>query len=395
MQENTGGIFIYMRKKFFMKVATVVMAVVVALGLFLTNILTKTDAGTKTQTKWMPTGTETVTLPAGNFGFYSDIDMDTLKNTGIDTTNLVKFEQYSKDENGKNIVNVTKSIDMSNYYNNFGYETISFSPFSFTFNGGGNIANSYDNAESDQTYVKTTINLHELFGSYFNEDGTHTFTYSTYNYKLDEDGNIVSKETLEYTHDVVFNVRTAYDDGTTAAGYLAIVSDSVVNVVTPDENGNVTVYVNQETGHMDYVTDFRYTIGITHGGGGGHTASPYRNIYILTEYETETEIESTTEAEATTKNEPTTEAEATTKNEPTTEAETTIAGEVAADEEIVIAEVVTENETVLAGEVAADNTSVQTGDTANIKLYVIILIFAVVCIIAGIITTIIRRKNDK
>lgn len=114
---------------------------------------------------------------------------------------------------------------------------------------GGNITIS----DKPVSYIKKTINLHEVAPSYFNADGTTTRHNEAFNFGIDEDKK---------------------------KAFMYIISGSVVNVVVPDENSDVTIYIESTTNKYSYATHF-----ISNNGTGGGTSGitlDFSNIYNAT-----------------------------------------------------------------------------------------------------------------
>ncbi len=108
--------------------------------------------------------------------------------------------------------------------------------------GGGNTYRGYSFANTGGKYKKVRIKLSE-FSSYFNEDGSHT------------------KEVKGANHDFNFS-----NEGDGFSSYLVIKSGGAVHGVTPDENGEVEIFVSTKIGSCpEYHTDFSWR----NGGGGG------------------------------------------------------------------------------------------------------------------------------
>lgn len=110
--------------------------------------------------------------------------------------------------------------------------------------GSGNIHNRIHINEKSYEYARKTINLHDVYPSYFNEDGTKTDKYGGADFNF---------------------ARDTMSPFKTAGAFF--ISGNFVNAPLPDENGNVTIYVNKNDYKFTMVTDF----GWANGGGGGTT----------------------------------------------------------------------------------------------------------------------------
>lgn len=110
--------------------------------------------------------------------------------------------------------------------------------------GSGNIHNRIYINEESYDYARKTINLHDVFPSYFNEDGT----------KDDKYGGTA----FNFARDNINPLKTAG---------AFFISGNFISAPLPDENGNVTIYVNKDDYRFTMVTDF----GWANGGGGGTT----------------------------------------------------------------------------------------------------------------------------
>jgi len=393
---------------------------------------------------------DTVTIPAGNYGFYSDV------NPGLATDKTFTLKDH--DEN-RNELSVTY-INIDSYYNNFGYQAVSYDDFALMIDGEGNNRDRYQTASTDKQYYKVKIHLADFWPNQFNDDGTIT-------HEVRDLG----------TYNVTPNKITNVTDTASVKCYFLVLSNQVANFVTPDANGDVEVYVSANESILGYTTAYRYTnchgsngkigtpdvkvynkvkdvknsgnstanlLSMQNVKAGTYTVTATNNATMAketkqitvsestnvqsftlaftfgeeasTEVEPSTEAETTTEAETSTETETTTEVETTTETETTTEAETTTevettTAEVAAEEELVTAELETEvitaeaetvqaniAETAKAGEVAADEdtiSGVDTGDRAATVFYIEVAIFALACLVAaGIINQIKTKKKS-
>ena len=112
---------------------------------------------------------------------------------------------------------------------------------------GGNIYDRYVFEETGGVYVLTRFKLSD-FSNYFNENGTHTKTYS--------DG---------FTHDFTF-----VDEHNKNSSSLVILSGGYLNFVAPDSDGYVQAYLCKNIGAVTrYFTDFRTQNGWLGGGISG------------------------------------------------------------------------------------------------------------------------------
>ena len=71
---------------------------------------------------------ETVTVPAGTYGFYSNVP------AGFAKANTVALTDH--DSNGDEVS--TTNIDIDSYYNKFGYQSVSYPNFHVMLSGSGN-----------------------------------------------------------------------------------------------------------------------------------------------------------------------------------------------------------------------------------------------------------------
>lgn len=101
-------------------------------------------------------------------------------------------------------------------------------------------------SEQPTTYIEATVNLHEVAPNYFNADGT------------------TDKNFFGTDHNFNYGVDT---DDTSAVLY--IISGAVVNAVVPDENSNVTIYIDQSTYEYEFSTTFSSSTGSGGGINGG------------------------------------------------------------------------------------------------------------------------------
>ncbi len=154
---------------------------------------------------------------------------------GPDTDNDAEF--YFNDMAGQEVL-----VDMEpGSYKAFNLHT-------YTYSGSAGSGGSITVKDVPTYYIRKTINLSECSGGYFEEDGTYIKDDVVYDF---------TKETEERR-------CTIY-----------IVSGSVVNAVLPDENGNVTIYVEESSYAARYSTGYYYRIGNSNGSAGGVNGSNF------------------------------------------------------------------------------------------------------------------------
>ena len=123
--------------------------------------------------------------------------------------------------------------------------------------GGGGKIFSYDNTGG--VYRKARIKLSQY--GYFNEDGSYTTDKFTYHFG-----------------------DTEYVGESEYMSSLMILSGGVINIVAPDENGFVEIYISTNIGQTtSYYTDYSFKIrtetqNSTGGGGGINGGSMYNLI---------------------------------------------------------------------------------------------------------------------
>ncbi len=188
-------------------------------------------------------GEETITVPANKMLINADSKLSNKSKQvgiGINSTNdissrtVYNFNDIAGQE-------VMYDLNAGDYY---AYICIGSGASS-----GGKVKTSSE----PKTYVKATINLHEIDSHNFNADGTGNRGEDVFDFGVDADGK-------------------------SAALYL--ISGSVVNAVIPDENSNVEVYLDSSTLYYNYSTNFSSNNSI--GGGTNGVSLNYTNVYRTT-----------------------------------------------------------------------------------------------------------------
>lgn len=165
--------------------------------------------------------------------------------TGMDSNSCIKL--YDCADSSETVINLPQTT--SSYIDTSAPSTEGYEMWScFTgFGSSLNLTMYYNNTGG--TYRQIKLKLSD-FSSYFNEDGTRTYTLGG------------------ETHDYNF---TAENDGHTSG--LLIVSGASVTFAVPDKNGYVTFYMSPNIGDgVRFKTTFRVSTENAIVSGGGITS---------------------------------------------------------------------------------------------------------------------------
>lgn len=200
------------------------------------------------ETRYIVYGDTEFTVPAGSFGVYAD--------SGYDKRPVEMYfviaEYADPDDEYSELVNRNEFIfnqtagklDIRKFAEGaYPYRT-GYRVSNGRGGGGGNIHNRVYINEKSYDYAKKTINLHDAFPSYFNEDGT-----------VDRDVFGTNMH-FSFSEDIMNPLQTAG---------VYFMSGNLVCAPLPDKNGNVTIYVDKSDYRFTMMTDF----GWKNGGGGG------------------------------------------------------------------------------------------------------------------------------
>ncbi len=212
------------------------------------------------ETRYILYGTPERTVPVNCFAVWADkkwctrpVDWSFVigeyENPEDSYSSFITKEEY--------IVNITGgSLDLRQLPAGEYPYRIRYSISNGTGGGGGNIHNRIKIEDPDKNaaegkrtswkYVKKTVNLHDVFPSYFNEDGTADRT-------MFED-----KVNFSFAEDSLNPLKTAG---------VFFLSGNLVSAPIPDSNGNVTLLVENETYRFTMMTDFAWK----NSSGGGTT----------------------------------------------------------------------------------------------------------------------------
>lgn len=135
--------------------------------------------------------------------------------------------------------------------------------FTYYTGGGLGVYRKIYNDDMIGEYTKIRVKLHDIYPSYFSENGTTTERvydkYWDYNYKTQHDGN------TEYS------------------SYLVFKSNGFMTACAPDKNGYVEIYVSSKIGSdLEFATQFRYSNWVDgfFGGRGGLSGHPVYELIV-------------------------------------------------------------------------------------------------------------------
>ena len=147
----------------------------------------------------------------------------------------------------------------------------------FTY-GSGSGMSGYRKIYNDDMigeYTKIRVKLHDIYPSYFSENGTTT-----------ERGYDKYDNFWDYNkHDKYwdYNYKTQHDGNTEYSSYLVFKSNGFMTACAPDKNGYVEIYVSSKIGSdLVFSTDFRYRNWVDDATGsyGGLIGHPVYELIV-------------------------------------------------------------------------------------------------------------------
>ncbi len=191
-----------------------------------------------------------ITLPAYTVGVYSDAGWNNrLINWSFDL-GIFQNEEFFKFKRVKSFVFknnpgnlVTESMDAGEY----GY-ILAHDKNDMTYSSTNLYSSIIKLNDTSSEYVRETINLHEKFPKVFNENGTYTYTV----YYPDSQKNYYIDHATDSLDPLV-------------SGALCVLSGNMITAPVPDQNGNISIYVDSKTRKFKLISD--YMAENTFGGG--------------------------------------------------------------------------------------------------------------------------------